>query len=69
MKANEIREKSTEEIQKLLEEKKQAKFNFKLQKSMGQIEDFSSVGETKRDIARIKTILTERKKEEKRGEV
>lgn len=69
MKANEIREKSTEEIRKLLEEKEQAKFNLKLQKSMGQVEDFSSVGETKKDIARIKTILTERKKEEKRGEV
>ncbi|AFG35482.1 MULTISPECIES: 50S ribosomal protein L29 [Fervidobacterium] len=60
MKPVEIRNMSNEELLKLLEEKKRTLMNLRFQNAMGELRDFSLIQKTKRDIARIKTILRER---------
>jgi large subunit ribosomal protein L29 len=60
MKPVEIRNMSNEELLKLLEEKKRTLMNLRFQNVMGELKDFSLIQKTKRDIARIKTILRER---------
>jgi len=56
----EIRNMNNEELLKLLEEKKRTLMNLRFQNAMGELRDFSLIQKTKRDIARIKTILRER---------
>ncbi|WP_448374992.1 50S ribosomal protein L29 [Fervidobacterium sp.] len=56
----EIRNMNNEELIKLLEEKKRTLMNLRFQNAMGELRDFSLIQKTKRDIARIKTILRER---------
>jgi large subunit ribosomal protein L29 len=60
MKPVEIRNMSNEELLKLLEEKKRTLMNLRFQNAIGELRDFSLIQKTKRDIARIKTILRER---------
>jgi len=59
MKANEIRDMSIDEQQAKLTDLKQTLFNLRFQLEIGQLENPSKIGETKRDIARIKTIMQE----------
>ena len=61
MKAFEIRNWSERDIQTKLEEACEELFNLRFQKSIGQAKDPNRVTALKRDIARMKTILTERK--------
>ncbi|MEJ5257135.1 MAG: 50S ribosomal protein L29 [Fervidobacterium sp.] len=56
----EIRNMNNEELAKLLEEKKRTLMNLRFQNAMGELRDSSLIQKTKRDIARIKTILRER---------
>ncbi len=60
MKAAELRQYTDEEIERLLEEKKKQLMDLRFQLSMGQLNNYSQINQTKRDIARIKTILRER---------
>ncbi|MCD6448970.1 MAG: 50S ribosomal protein L29 [Thermotogaceae bacterium] len=60
MKAAQLRQYTDEELQKLLEEKKRQLMELRFQLSMGQLDNYASIKQTKRDIARIKTILRER---------
>ena len=62
MKASELREKSVAELQTELQELFKNQFNFRMQKSAGQLAQFHLIGEVKRDIARVKTIITEKEK-------
>ena len=59
MTAKEIRELSVENLETQVKELKQELFNLKLQKTLGQLQDTAKIRTIKRDIARIKTILTE----------
>lgn len=61
MTAKEIRELSTEELSSKVKELKLELFNLKLQKTLGQLQDTAKIRTVKRDIAKIKTILTEKK--------
>lgn len=61
MTAKEIRELSSEELSSKVKELKLELFNLKLQKTLGQLQDTSKIRTVKRDIAKIKTILTEKK--------
>uniref|UniRef100_A0A7C5Y777 Large ribosomal subunit protein uL29 n=1 Tax=Fervidobacterium nodosum TaxID=2424 RepID=A0A7C5Y777_9BACT len=56
----EIRNMNNDELLKLLEEKKRTLMNLRFQNALGELKDFSLIQKTKRDIARIKTILRER---------
>ena len=62
MKAEEVREKSIEELQEQLQELYKDQFNYRMQKSTGQLGQIHLVDEVRKDIARVKTIITERQK-------
>ena len=60
MKVNEIRELSTEEINKKLVETKQELFNLRFQQATGTIEKPSRIRDLRHTVARMKTVLKER---------
>ncbi len=62
MQAFEIRNLSDSEIKTKLEEAYEELFNLRFQKTIGQVKDPNRVTALKRDIARMKTILTERQR-------
>ena len=59
MKASEIREFSLEEKQRKLDDFKEELFNLSFQQETGQLENPQKMKQTRRGIARIKTILKE----------
>jgi large subunit ribosomal protein L29 len=61
MKAKELREKSSEELNVLLVDKRREQFNLRMQAGSGQPPRSSIFGEVRRDIARIKLVLCEKK--------
>ncbi|MBU4185079.1 MAG: 50S ribosomal protein L29 [Proteobacteria bacterium] len=61
MKASEIRELSLEEKQRKLDDLKEELFNLNFQQETGQLENPQKMKQTRRDIARIKTVLKEDK--------
>ena len=65
MKAKEIRELSVEELEVKLTELKKDLFNLRLQNATNQLDNPTRISEVKRDIARVNTILRERKLAEK----
>ena len=60
MKAREIREMTEEEILNALEDQQEAMFNHRFEKASGQLEDTNVPGRTRRDFARLKTILRQK---------
>jgi len=60
MKASDLRNYTDDELRNLLEEKKKQLMELRFQLAMGQLRNTSLIKMTKRDIARIKTILRER---------
>ena len=60
MKASEIRDLTKEELDQRIQETQKELFNLRIQKSTGQLEKASRVRELRRDIARMKTVMTER---------
>ncbi len=61
MKASEIREKSVDEMAQELEALHKEQFNLRMQNTTGQLTRNSELKRVRRDIARIKTVLTEKK--------
>ncbi len=59
MKAQDIRKLSKKQIEKKIAELKEELFNLKFQAALGNIEKPARMHEVKKDIARLKTILTE----------
>jgi large subunit ribosomal protein L29 len=64
MKAHEIRAMASDELMQGLDDAYEELFNLRFQFSTGQLQNFNRLTEVKRDIARLKTILRERKLEE-----
>ena len=60
MKANNIRNLSTVEIQTKVNELKDELFNLRFQLATGQLDNPMRIREVRKDIARAKTILRER---------
>jgi large subunit ribosomal protein L29 len=60
MKAQEIRAMTLGELMQRLDDAHQELFNLRFQFSTGRLENFNRLGEVKRDIARLKTIMRER---------
>ncbi len=60
MKPNEIRKLSDVELDKKLVDLKTELFNLRFQSAIGQLENPNQIGNVKRDIARVKTIVRER---------
>ena len=63
MKVAEIRELSTEEIQKKLVETKKELFNLRFQQATGNLEKPSRIRDLIHTVARMKTVLKERQVE------
>ena len=61
MKIAEIRNLSDKDLDKQLFDLQNELFNLRFRLATGQLENPSAIGSVKRDIARVKTIQTERK--------
>ena len=60
MKVNELRDLSTAELEEKLAESKQELFNLRFQNAINQLENPKRIGDVKKTIARILTIIHER---------
>jgi len=60
MKANEIRELTTAEIEQNVKSMKEELFNLRFQLATGQLENTARIKEVKKTIARLKTVERER---------
>jgi large subunit ribosomal protein L29 len=60
MKPSELREKSAEELNKELLTLREEQFKLRMQKSTGQLGQTHFLSQNQRDIARVKTVLTEK---------
>ena len=60
MKASELKDKSVEELNAELLELLREQFNLRMQKAAGQPTQSHLLGQARRDIARVKTILNEK---------
>ena len=63
MKASELKEKTVEELQQDIDNLAKDQFNYRMQKSTGQLGRTHLLGQIKRDIARIKTVLNEKQEQ------
>ena len=61
MKANDLRKRSAEELQQQLAELLKEQVNLRRQRGAGQLSRPSQMRSVRRDIARIKTLMTEAK--------
>ncbi|MCD6306914.1 MAG: 50S ribosomal protein L29 [Deltaproteobacteria bacterium] len=59
MKAKELRDLSMEELREKEREVKQELFNLRFQKATGQLSNTAIISKTKKDLARVKTVLRE----------
>jgi large subunit ribosomal protein L29 len=60
MKAKDLSERSTEDLGELRAQLEKDLFSFRMKNHTGQLEDTSLLGKTRRDIARITLILSQR---------
>jgi large subunit ribosomal protein L29 len=61
MKASEIRQKSVEDMTQELDALHKEQFSLRMQNATGQLTRSSEMRRVRRDIARIKTVLNEKK--------
>ena len=64
-KASELRGKDVAGLEKEVSELLKAHFGLRMQKATQQLTNHSQLGKTRRDIARAKTVLAQKKKEAK----
>ncbi|MBW2029940.1 MAG: 50S ribosomal protein L29 [Deltaproteobacteria bacterium] len=60
MKGKELRDLSLEELRDREKELSQEIFNLRFQKATGQLGNTAMLGKTKKDLARVKTVIRER---------
>ncbi len=61
MKATDVRAKTLDELRSELEGLKKEQFNLRFQRATGQLENTGRVRQIRRDIARIQTIMREKR--------
>jgi large subunit ribosomal protein L29 len=61
MKASELRELGVAELEKKSQELNHELFNLKFQLATGQLENSARLPQTRKDIARVKTVLREKR--------
>ncbi|GGB62631.1 MULTISPECIES: 50S ribosomal protein L29 [Henriciella] len=64
MKIADLRSKSTDQLKDQLVQLKKEQFNLRFQQATGQLEKTARMKEVRRDIARVKTLLSEQAKAE-----
>lgn len=67
VRARELRQYSYEELLQKLREAKEELFNLRFQAATGQLDNTARIKETKKDIARICTVIREYEMSEKAG--
>jgi large subunit ribosomal protein L29 len=60
-----IRSKTVAELREELNNLLQEQFNLRMQKGMGQMTNVNELSRVRRDIARVKTVMTQKKMEGK----
>jgi large subunit ribosomal protein L29 len=65
MKAADVRAKTDDELDEQLDLLGKEMFNLRFQRANGQLENTARVRQARRDIARIKTIIGERRRSER----
>ncbi len=60
MKATELRNKSSEELAAMLKDLKTELFNLRFQHAINQLDNPHKISETKKEIARVMTVITEK---------
>ncbi len=63
MNASKLREMSVEDLESEGQELSEQMFRLRFQKATGQLENRTKIRQIRRDLARIKTILTERRQQ------
>jgi large subunit ribosomal protein L29 len=63
VKAQDVRAKSVDELKGQVDELKKEQFNLRFQRASGQLENTARVRQVRRDLARTKTILGERRRQ------
>ncbi len=61
MKTKELRNLTTEEINKKINENKEELFNLRMKQATGSLENTGRIHVLRKEVARLKTILNERK--------
>ena len=61
MKASELRTKTSEELEVMLKELKTELFTLRFQHAINQLDNPHKIADTKKDIARVMTIIAEKK--------
>jgi len=62
MKASELRAKDVAALEKEVSDLLKAHFGLRMQKATQQLTNHAQLGQTRRDIARVRTVLAEKKK-------
>jgi large subunit ribosomal protein L29 len=65
MKTSDIRAMSPDQMEDAVLDRKKERFNLRFQRATGQLENTSRLRETRRDIARIKTIAAQARAKKK----
>jgi large subunit ribosomal protein L29 len=66
MRASELRELGTDELMEKAKDLKEELFNLRFQHATGQLENVMRLSQVKRDIARVNTILREKRGHEEK---
>jgi large subunit ribosomal protein L29 len=64
----ELRDLPVEEIESRLSETSEELFNLRFQNATGQLDNYKRLGELRKEVARIKTVLRERELSASEGE-
>lgn len=67
MKANELHDLPVDELKQKLAETKEELFNLRFQNATGQLDNYKRLGELRKDVARINTVLRRRELDEMAG--
>ena len=60
MKAKELREKSVDDLKATLSQEQEAQFKLRMQQATGQLTETHKVKQARRNIARLKTVITQK---------
>ena len=61
--ASELRDLTDDELEQRLVETKEELFNLRFQNATGQLDNYKRLGQLKKDVARIRTLLRQRELE------
>jgi large subunit ribosomal protein L29 len=67
MKAAELHDLPVDELELKLTETKEELFNLRFQNATGQLDNYKRIGELRKDVARLKTILRRRELDQIEG--